>query len=617
MTHTSNGNRPATRWLLLAFGIAASAVLLAEPAQARTPATGDPPTLPITDPAPGPPAIPPLPPAGEQLPPGQVGDPITAGAVCGDWHLVSKYGDRWPGTSTWWEYQCTHHVDVYHPHPCPPVGMCEAVCYGYPLDCYWVSDEWTDHFYSDGSDAAVFYGQSYTNTISDGIYYEINAHWWDAAAAGWYRIEPRHLLAVTKEGAGSGTVTSTPSGIDCGNRCEARFDDGAVVTLTATADAASTFLGWGFDCWGTDTCQVTLDRARWVTAHFSPNVKDLTVSPQGTGSGIVTSSPTGVSCGTTCHASFATGATVTLTAVADADSTFTAWSGDCTGTGPCQLTMDRNHWVFPIFTSKVPNEPPTPRFTFICTALTCNFDASSSIDSDGTITSYMWFFGDGTGEGRATATIEHTYRRAGTYQVTLQLTDNRHAQATSPPQTVTLTNSAPTATFTYSCTILTCHFDGRASTDSDGTITSYGWSLGDASPPVGGPAVDHTYPTAGRYPVRLTVVDNGELVATSEHLVEVTTVPGAPLSLSARPIGNTAAVGFSAPLSDGGAPITSYQARCVSSTGGVTRQASGARSPINVPSLTRGKTYTCTVRATNAIGTGPASAPSAPFRVPK
>ena len=93
-------------------------------------------------------------------------------------------------------------------------------------------------------------------------------------------------------------------------------------------------------------------------------------------------------------------------------------------------------------------------------------------------------------------------------------------------------------------------------------------------------------------------------------------MPGLPRSVTARAIGGTGEVRFSAPLSDGGSPTTGYTARCASSNGGVTRQAQGPASPVNVPSLSRGKTYTCTVRATNIVGTGPASSPSSPFRVP-
>ncbi len=66
----------------------------------------------------------------------------------------------------------------------------------------------------------------------------------------------------------------------------------------------------------------------------------LTVTKSGTGTGTVTSSPSGISCGPTCSASFANGTVVTLSAVPDAGATFTSWSGEgCSGTGTCIVTM--------------------------------------------------------------------------------------------------------------------------------------------------------------------------------------------------------------------------------------------------------------------------------------
>jgi len=66
----------------------------------------------------------------------------------------------------------------------------------------------------------------------------------------------------------------------------------------------------------------------------------LSVSKTGTGSGTVTSSPEGINCGATCSASFNSNTAVTLTATATTGSTFTGWSGSCTGTDPCTVTMD-------------------------------------------------------------------------------------------------------------------------------------------------------------------------------------------------------------------------------------------------------------------------------------
>jgi uncharacterized repeat protein (TIGR01451 family) len=67
----------------------------------------------------------------------------------------------------------------------------------------------------------------------------------------------------------------------------------------------------------------------------------LTVAKAGAGSGSVSSSPAGISCGGDCSEYYDHGATVTLTASADAGSLFSGWSGDCTGTAnPLVITMD-------------------------------------------------------------------------------------------------------------------------------------------------------------------------------------------------------------------------------------------------------------------------------------
>ena len=79
---------------------------------------------------------------------------------------------------------------------------------------------------------------------------------------------PDRLLSVTTTGTGGGTVTSAPSGIDCGTDCSETFTDGTVVQLTATPADGSAFTGWSGDCSGTGPCEVTLDADRWVTATF-------------------------------------------------------------------------------------------------------------------------------------------------------------------------------------------------------------------------------------------------------------------------------------------------------------------------------------------------------------
>src|SRR5215208_2915656 len=82
-------------------------------------------------------------------------------------------------------------------------------------------------------------------------------------------------LTVTKTGAGTGTVTSSPSGISCGATCSADFNNGTIVTLTAAPGANSTFNGWSGDGTGTTTRTVTMDADKSVSALFKPNQSAL------------------------------------------------------------------------------------------------------------------------------------------------------------------------------------------------------------------------------------------------------------------------------------------------------------------------------------------------------
>lgn len=84
-----------------------------------------------------------------------------------------------------------------------------------------------------------------------------------------------------------------------------------------------------------------------------------------------------------------------------------------------------------------PNIPPTASFTYSCIELACDFDASGSTDSDGTIEGYLWDFGDGNGSSGVTVT--HTYSAAGTYSVALTVTDDDGSDD-SDTQGVTVTS---------------------------------------------------------------------------------------------------------------------------------------------------------------------------------
>jgi hypothetical protein len=90
-------------------------------------------------------------------------------------------------------------------------------------------------------------------------------------------------LTISKSGPGSGTVTSSPAGIDCGAACKAEFNSGAIVTLSAIAAEGSVFSGWSGACTGTGSCQVTMSAAKSVDAQFSPAPALLEVARKATG----------------------------------------------------------------------------------------------------------------------------------------------------------------------------------------------------------------------------------------------------------------------------------------------------------------------------------------------
>jgi hypothetical protein len=158
-------------------------------------------------------------------------------------------------------------------------------------------------------------------------------------------------LTIVKSGTGSGTVTSNPTGINCGSACTYQFASGSSVTLTATPDASSVFSGWSGDTTGSGfTVTVTMNSNIVVEAIFNA-LYTLTVVKQGNGDGTITSSPAGINCGSTCSYQFVSGTSVTLTAIPNSVSSFKSWSGDFSGNSTTfTITMNSNKTVYAIFT---------------------------------------------------------------------------------------------------------------------------------------------------------------------------------------------------------------------------------------------------------------------------
>jgi len=161
-----------------------------------------------------------------------------------------------------------------------------------------------------------------------------------------------------------------------------------------------------------------------------------------------------------------------------------------------------------------------------CTLLACDFVGSNSSDSDGTIDSYAWDFGDDSGSNVADPPT-HTYGAKGTYNVSLTVTDDDGATDTANVSVIVDDgiNIAPTAVITLincSNATRTCTYNGNGSSDSDGSISSYAWDFGDNTPNGGGVTTSHTYAGYGDYLVSLTVTDNEGADSTNDASETVT-----------------------------------------------------------------------------------------------
>jgi PKD repeat protein len=221
-------------------------------------------------------------------------------------------------------------------------------------------------------------------------------------------------------------------------------------------------------------------------------------------------------------------------------------------------------------------QAPTANFTFSPTTPAVGervfFNGATSQAASGrTIVSYSWNFGDGaSGSG---ASPSHAYGTAGTYRVTLTVTDSAGQTDTSDPVQVTVTaggtGTSPTAVFTFSPTQPTISqpvfFNAAASRAVTGrTIVTYDWNFGDGT--VGtGVTTSKTYTVAGTYVVTLTVVDDAGQRATTSQSVTVSSATAQPptaaftFSPTDPAAGQTVFFNASGSTSGAGRTIVSYQ----------------------------------------------------------
>ena len=169
------------------------------------------------------------------------------------------------------------------------------------------------------------------------------------AIAESYDLSISVVKTLTKSGSGNGTVTTSPGGITCDSDCAAAYSAGTVLKLIATPAAGSVFAGWS----GNTACNngaVTMNADIACTAAFSPQTLGLNVIKSGNGNGTVISSPSGITCGSDCSESYASGASVKLTATAASGSVFRGWSGGgCNKAITCTVVVNGSTSVTALF----------------------------------------------------------------------------------------------------------------------------------------------------------------------------------------------------------------------------------------------------------------------------
>jgi PKD repeat protein len=260
---------------------------------------------------------------------------------------------------------------------------------------------------------------------------------------------------------------------------------------------------------------------------------------------------------------------------------------------------------------------PTARFIVTPTSGVANspvaFDASSSCtvfvelnsteacpDTAGTIVSYVWNFGDGTGANGIS--VSHSFALQRTYNVTLTVTNDRGLSNIASKGVTIGAGALPTATFTISPTNPVIGQDvfvnGNGSLAGGGhVITSYSWDFGDGSKKTGLTA-QHDYGSSGTYTISLTVTDEAGQIGNSSKTVTVGT--GAPTAAFAfavtNPATHTVTFDGSASTAVGGAIISTYIWSFGDGSSG-----SGAVTSRSY-SITGATTFTVTLTVTDNLG---------------
>jgi len=243
-----------------------------------------------------------------------------------------------------------------------------------------------------------------------------------------------YTLMVNYAGNGSGSVAITYLGTLV--LPPSTYAHGTVVTLTASANTGSFFVGWSGNLTGTtNPITFTMDADKVITATFTQNEYTLTVNTVGSGS--VTEDPN--------QSTYHYGDVVTLTATPATGWAFTVWSGSLTGgTNPATITIDGNKTVTATFELAAINNPPIAnagldQTVYINTSVTLN--GSASTDPDGNLPlKFGWIQTGGPAVSFNRMLSVTTFTAPSTPQVlTFTLTVSDTLGLASAPDTVVLT----------------------------------------------------------------------------------------------------------------------------------------------------------------------------------
>ena len=217
-----------------------------------------------------------------------------------------------------------------------------------------------------------------------------------------FNLPGKKTLTITTEPE-DGTITSSPSGINCGegieiiliiSGCHFLFDHGEEVTLTAEPKVGYELGDWGGDdCSSSDaTCTLTMDADKSVMKAFTIIQYTLTITPPTNGT--ITSNTGDIDCkrgsssSTTCEADFNHGTNVILTAMPDVNHELGNWGLSCTGLGAtCTVAMTRDKTVTKAFTAiqrtlTIATRPANGTITSSPSGINCGSGASETACSD-------------------------------------------------------------------------------------------------------------------------------------------------------------------------------------------------------------------------------------------